>query len=106
MALNISLVKTTRTSASEPLVIPDDVAKDLQDTYEALVDESPFINARVEFATADEARLFARQARAWAAVHGKNFSRKGSVKDNPLVVLFRVYDPTDRKGGPGRKATN
>ena len=104
MALSITLTRTSTTRGSAPVEIPADVGKDLQDTYEALATESSRVWATAEFGTAEEARLFVRQARAWAAGNSKRFSRNGTVRDNPTVVQFRLYDPTGRPGGPGRKA--
>jgi hypothetical protein len=82
--------------------VPEDVATDLQATYEALAKLPNNRVAVVDFGEAKEARLFCKQGRAWAEstiVDGQplTFSRRGDVKANPRRVSFRIYRPATQE---------
>ena len=116
MAVNM---RVEATSGPRTVEVPDDVAADLLDAYNALkslpvnrmVTTDPFtsedyqgpakINGETvteEYKAAYNARLFVRQGKAWAATQaGPNgrplvFARKGDIKGNPAVVSFRIYE--------------
>ena len=104
--MQITIAKTSVVSAAD---VPEEVAKDLQDTYDALASMPVTNQANVDFlpegvtpadasedeiaAAAKAARLFVKQGKAWAAAQGEDivFSRRGDVKSNPTRVSFRVY---------------
>ena len=123
MALDISIEVTSGVAVTE---VPEDVATDLQDVYTSLSKLPSNRQATVDFATKAEANEFVRQGKSWAANYGlvsvpvkdKDgkptdktadvpliFARKGTVKDNPTRVSFRIYAATP-EGSPkrGRKA--
>ena len=96
MAVNM---RVEATSGPRTVEIPEDVAADLSAAYDALKDLP--VNRQVTtdpFASESDARLFARQGKAWAQTQtGPNgrplvFVRKGDIKGNPTVVSFRIYE--------------
>ena len=96
MAINMQIAQT---SGPRTVEVPEDIAADLSAAYDAL--KVLPVNRMVvtdPFESADDARLFVRQGKAWAATQtGPNdrplvFARKGNVKENPLVVSFRIYE--------------
>jgi|SRR5215469_15723418 len=95
MPLNITI---TKTSGPTTVDIPEDVAADLQETYNLLKDMPVNNAASVDFDDEKAARLFVRQGTAWAEANGLRFQRRGVVKDNPKNVLFRVYKPKEGEG--------
>ena len=96
MAINMQIALT---SGPRTVEVPEDIATDLAAAYDALkelpvnrmVTTDPFPNAK-------DAKLFCRQGKAWAATQtgpsGRPlvFARKGNIKENPLVVSFRIYE--------------
>lgn len=94
---NIRIMPTSGTAVTE---VPDEVATDLRDTYEALKN-LPVTRAAVqEFDSPEAARLFVRQGIAWAAAQEPPLEfmrrpRPGSdkIKDNATTVAFRIYVP-------------
>lgn len=102
----------TKTSGPSTVDIPEDVANDLKETYELLKD-MPVNNAGTYDFSEEEsdpakaaklAREFVRQGTAWAEGEGLRFQRRGSVKDNPTVVIFRIYKPKEGEGRGRPKA--
>ena len=116
MAVNMQIVQT---SGPRTVEVPEDIAADLSAAYDALKDlpvnrmvtTDPFTSegyqgpAKIhgepvsdDYKAEYNARLFARQGKAWAATQtGPNgrplvFARKGDVKGNPAVVSFRIYE--------------
>jgi len=82
-----------------PVKIEDDVAQTLTDVHAALVGLPGDRAANIDFPTAEEAKAFMTQAKAWAEKEGKRFTRVGDIKGKPLRVSFRVVtkratDPT------------
>src|SRR5437879_614345 len=113
--MEITIKKTSGVDLTE---VPDDVASDLQDVYDALK-ELPVnqLAETPEFADVKAARLFVRQGKAWASrqqVAGPDgelntlvFSRRGEVKANPKVVQFRIYRPaTDKEKATAKVAAD
>lgn len=111
MALEITIVKTSGVGAIE---VPEDVATDLKDAWEALRDLPNNRLAVVDFDTPEAARLFVRQGKTWAAaqqVEGPQgefapleFSRRGNVSEEPKRVQFRIYRPDTEKEKAAKKA--
>jgi hypothetical protein len=94
MALNMSIIQTSGTGVLE---VPDDVAADLQDAYDAL-EKLPVNRAVVvDFETPEAARLFVRQGNSWADQNDLRFARKGDIKGLPTRVTFRIYAPRPAK---------
>lgn len=116
MAINMHVEVTSGVSA---VTVPADIAADLEAAYTALKDlpsnrmvtTDPFTPdgytgpekvkgepVSDDYKAAHNARLFARQGKAWAETQtGPNgrplmFARKGDVKGNPAVVSFRIYE--------------
>jgi len=96
-------ITATNANAIENIPVPEDVAKDLADVYEALSKLPVTRVANVDFETKEAVSLFMRQAKAWCATHKDaegnaaplTFTRKGDAKGNPLRLTFRVYVPMD-----------
>lgn len=104
MALNITIVKSSdRSGPRDAVEVPAEVAQDLKDTYEALANLPTNNKAVVDFPDKAAANLFVRQGKAWATDNELTFARKGSVKENPTRVEFRIYKPNPDETR-GRKA--
>jgi hypothetical protein len=107
--VNMEIVATSGVEVTE---VPEDRALDFQEAYDALAKLPAGRQVNVDFDPADypvkkdskvtseelaskDARLFARQGKAWALrqVPELKFVRKGDVKGNPLRVSFRIYEP-------------
>lgn len=100
MSLNITIVESERNTGPRNVDVPADVAQDLKEVYEALAKLPSNRKATVDFTEAETdeenvaaARLFVRQASAWATENELTFARKGSAKENPTRVEFRLYKP-------------
>lgn len=94
---NIRIVATSGTAVTE---VPDDVATDLLDTYNALKDLPVTRSAVQEFDSPEGARKFVRQGIAWAEAQDPKltFMRRplpgnNKIKDNATTVAFRIYVP-------------
>ena len=96
MAVNM---RVEATSGPRTVEIPEDVAADFSAAYDALKDLP--VNRQVTtdpFPSESDARLFVRRGKAWAQTQtGPNgrplvFARKGTVKENPTIVSFRIYE--------------
>lgn len=87
------------TSGVEATEVPEDVAADLTEAYNALKNLPVNRQVSVTFADAKAARLFVRQGKAWAAAQtpALTFARKGDVKALPARVSFRIYVPREPK---------
>ena len=103
MAVNMRIEPT---SGPRTVEVPEDVAADLSAAYDALKDLP--VNRQVTtdpFPSESDARHFARQGKAWAQTQtGPNgrplvFARKGTVKENPTVVSFRIYEARETGDG-------
>jgi hypothetical protein len=100
MALNMSIVTTSGVTATE---VPEDIAKDLQEAYDALRSRPVNTAVNVDFEDAKAARVFVKQGKAWVAgrtgSHGRplNFARKGDIKGLPKRVTFRIYEEREAK---------
>lgn len=92
MALTVTIVQTSGASVTE---VPEDVAEVLAETYAALKDLPNNRAGTIDFDTDKEARLFVKQGHSWAAANNLEFSRRGTVKDNPSRVIFRIYEKTE-----------
>jgi hypothetical protein len=88
--MDMEIVTTSGVTVTE---IPEEVAADLALAYEKLSALPVNRAVAVDFKTAKDARLFARQAKAWASQNGLAFARKGDIKGFPTRVTFRVYVP-------------
>jgi hypothetical protein len=74
-----------------PVKIQDEVAQTLTDVHAALKGLPGDRAANIDFPTAEEAKAFMTQAKAWADKEGdKRFTRVGDIKGKPLRVSFRV----------------
>jgi hypothetical protein len=95
MPLNMIVEITSGVSVTE---VPDDVAADLLEAYTALASLPVNRQVTVDFDTIPEAKLFARQGRAWAESQETplKFERKGDPVTKPTRVSFRIYVPTVR----------
>jgi hypothetical protein len=114
MALDMTVTVTSGVEATE---VPDDIAADLTEAYEALSELPVNRMVNVDFgdvnetdadkikANAKAARVFVKQGKAWAAAHVDaegnaaplTFVRKGDIKGMPGRVSFRIYVPREGK---------
>lgn len=96
MALDMTIEVTSGVAATE---VPEDIATDLLEAYNALKELPVNRQVSVNFADAKAARTFVKQGKAWAAaqIPALTFARKGDVKGNPSRVSFRIYVPRAEK---------
>ena len=107
MAYNMTITVTSGINATE---VSDEAAEAFQEAYDALSKLPVNRQCNLDFEDDKAARDFVRQGKAWAAeqevvvdvkddkgkVTGTRtthliFARKGTVKENPLRVSFRIY---------------
>lgn len=100
MALNM------RIEATNTVEVPEDLAADLMEAYEALAKLPQARQVTVDFEDGTEeenvkaAKQFVRQASTWATEQGLRFARKGDAKGNPTRVSFRIYEPRNVSAEP------
>ena len=92
MALDMRIEATSGVAAT---VVPEDIAAELQEAYDALAKLPVTRQITVDFPDEAAARLFVKQGKAWAAAQDPplTFFRRGDVKGNPTRVSFRIFIP-------------
>lgn len=85
-------------SGPSTATVPEDVARDLQDAWDALRELPASQAGFAYFETPQQAREFVRQGTIWAASHpdGLEFGRRApgngmKISDEPGTVAFRIY---------------
>jgi hypothetical protein len=81
------------TSGVAVVTVPDDVAADLAEVFEILSKPPKNRAANQRFETAEEAKLFMRQARKWCADNELTFTRRDASETGPLHVRYRITRP-------------
>jgi hypothetical protein len=94
MALSMSIVQT---SGGKTVEVPEEIAAELSEAYQALQDLPNNRAVVADFETPEAARLFTRQGYAWATENNLAFVRKGDIKGQPARVTFRIYAPRAAK---------
>lgn len=100
MALNMSIIVTSGVGAVD---VPEDIAKDLADAFDALKKLPSNRAVVVDFEDVAGARDFVRMGKTWAATQTPEteggeilFVRKGDIKGEPKRVTFRIYEKTPK----------
>lgn len=93
MALEFSEEITSGVAVTE---VPEDVAEALRDAHAHLAKLPANRQLASRFPTQQDANLFVRQGKSWALANGLVFSRRGTVKDDPTKVSFRIYTPREK----------
>ena len=76
--------------------VPDEIAVELQDSYESLMLVPSNVWATVDFDSGEEAKAFSRQVTAWARNNGHSGKVKETFKNGeewPTTVHYRLWDP-------------
>lgn len=89
----VQLTAIIATSASAPVDVPDDLRAELVELYKHLKDH-PDQRGHATFETPDEAALFVRQVKAWAAANDVEYRQvRGSASEDGLSFAFYLRDP-------------
>lgn len=90
MEYNGSIEITSGVAATE---VPEEAATFLNESYQALAKLPSNRQVVIDFPDSKAASEFVRQGKSWANETGLTFARKGTVKENPKRVSFRIYKP-------------
>lgn len=82
--------------ATNAVTYDDELAKDLQEAFEALQDQPNTRAITVQFDTRTDASRFVREAKSWAADNGLVFTRKPKLETVEGQVVFRIYTPREK----------
>lgn len=95
MAIDMTVIVT---SGAEAIDVPEDVAADLAEAYQALQGMPKNRALTANFPSEAEAKMFARRGRAWAASQEPEleFTRRKELETTETMVVFRIHKPNPR----------